>query len=277
MDYHSDRFVDHSLVVFDKDKAVAVFPCNESGNKIVSHGGLTYGGLIYLTSVHAADVLVIFQELGDYFRGLGKQSIDYKAIPHVFHRYPAEEDLYALFRLDAQLFRRDISSVIDIRRRPKFSDSRKNTARKSEKIGAEVRQLDDLADFHELLSSVLSKFGTAPVHSLEELKLLKSRFPTKIMCYGAMLGEELLAAVLVYDFGDVVHTQYMASSDFGRKNGSLDYLLIALIDNIYSEKKFFSFGISTEEQGRSLNDGLIRQKEGFGARAVVHDFYNWKL
>jgi hypothetical protein len=33
----------------------------------------------------------------------------------------------------------------------------------------------------------------------------------------------------------------------------------------------FDFGTADECDGRYLNRGLIDQKEGFGARAVVHD------
>ena len=38
-------------------------------------------------------------------------------------------------------------------------------------------------------------------------------------------------------------------------------------------ERYFDFGISNEQGGRKLNRGLIDQKEGFGARAVVHDHY----
>lgn len=277
MDYHAHRFTDHSLLVYAGDKPVAVFPANQVEDRVVTHGGLTYGGLIYGTGLHANDVLEIFDAIGAYYRQAGIISIDYKAIPHVFHRYPAEEDLYALFRHDAQLFRRDLSSVIDLSTRPKFSDSRKNTARKAEKLGAEVRVLGDLSKFHALLTEVLSKFGATPVHSIAELNLLRDRFRERIVVHGAMLGAELLAGLLVFDFDHIVHVQYMASSASGRRHGALDYLLFQLIDVIYKDRKYLSFGISTEQQGRFLNEGLVRQKEGFGGRAVVHDFYNWKL
>ena len=47
MEYHSDRFEDNSLLIFDeKDKLVAIFPANRIGNELFSHQGLTYGGLI---------------------------------------------------------------------------------------------------------------------------------------------------------------------------------------------------------------------------------------
>ena len=39
----------------------------------------------------------------------------------------------------------------------------------------------------------------------------------------------------------------------------------------------FDFGISTEQGGRYLNEGLIFQKEGFGARTVVYDTYELNI
>jgi len=71
--------------------------------------------------------------------------------------------------------------------------------------------------------------------------------------------------------------QYLACSPFGREVGALDYLLDVLVGEIYIDKKYFDFGISTENDGRKLNEGLIAQKEGFGARGFVHDFYKWDL
>jgi hypothetical protein len=40
---------------------------------------------------------------------------------------------------------------------------------------------------------------------------------------------------------------------------------------------YFDFGISNERGGRILNEGLADYKEGFGARAVAHDFYELML
>jgi hypothetical protein len=123
----------------------------------------------------------------------------------------------------------------------------------------------------------LRKFGANPVHSLAELCLLKSRFPENIRLFGTVIGGQLAAGALVYDCGHIVHTQYLASSDAGRQVGALDFLLLTLIEKYFSDKRYFSFGISTEDSGRLLNAGLISQKEGFGGRGIVHDFYEWVL
>jgi hypothetical protein len=277
MGYHAHRFDEQSVIVERKGKPVAVFPCNRQGDMIVSHGGLTYGGLIYGADLHAAEVLELFGLLVEHYRGLGVRTLRYKAIPHIFHRYPADEDLYALFRLGARLVRRDLLSAILLEKRIKLSDSRKNTIRKAEKNGVEFLVDASLKEFHSLLEIVLRKFGVKPVHSLAELELLQSRFPSQIRLFAAMKEGSLLAGALVYDFGHVAHTQYLASSDQGRELGALDFVLARLLDEIYADRRYFSFGISTEQEGRYLNEGLIFQKEGFGGRGVVHDFYELEL
>ncbi|OQS22120.1 GNAT family N-acetyltransferase [Chromobacterium violaceum] len=280
MEYHSDRFKDASLIVFKGKEIFALFPCNSANGNIYSHQGLTYGGLIYDIDAHAVEVICTFKIIADYFKERDFKKIVYKAIPYIFHVYPASEDMYALNVLGAKIYRRDISSVIELGKRPKLSDSRKSTARKSEKIGASISILTsdkEVSDFHGLLTSVLGKFNTKPTHSLSELLLLRSRFPENIKIYGVTHQEKLLAGSVIYDFDQVVHTQYLATSEEGKKIGALDFLLKSLIEEMYRDRKYFSFGISTEADGIYLNEGLIRQKEGFGGRGVVNDFYQLEL
>jgi len=277
IDYHAHRFDEQSVIVLKQGKPVAVFPCNRVHEKIVSHGGLTYAGLIYGRKLHATEVLELFNLIAIHYKKMGATKILYKAVPHLFHSYPAEEDLYALSRVDASLCRRDLSTAIRLDDRIKFSDSRKCTIRKSAKQGIENREGEFLEEYHQLLTQVVGKFGAEPVHTLQELQLLKARFPDNIRLFGAFNGELLLAGTIIYDFGHVVHTQYLASSDEGREIGALDFVLAHLIETVFADRQIFSFGISTEQEGRYLNEGLIFQKEGFGARGVVHDFYEWNL
>jgi hypothetical protein len=87
----------------------------------------------------------------------------------------------------------------------------------------------------------------------------------------------MLGGTLVFENKTIVHTQYLANSFEGRNIGALDFVIDKLINEVYSNKRYFDFGISNEDAGRYLNTGLIAQKEGFGARAVVHDFYELEI
>lgn len=277
MDYHSDRFVDRSLIIERDGKPIAVFPASWQNGTIISHGGLTYGGVISTEELRAEDTLFAFERIRDHYHAFGVEKIIYKAIPYIFQRYPSQEDLYALFRVGAKMIRRDVSSAIDLDKDFKYSKGRKWSINKAKKAGVTLCMSEDFSSFHGLLSLALKKFDTIPTHSLAELILLHERFPNEIVLYEARLERELLAGAVIYDFGDTVHTQYLATSDEGREVGALDFLLANLIEQIYQDRRYFSFGVSTENAGQILNAGLIAQKEGFGARAVVHDFYEWVL
>ena len=83
----------------------------------------------------------------------------------------------------------------------------------------------------------------------------------------------MCAGVIIFKHDRVAHAQYMATTPIGRECGGLDLIVSTLLNDFYKDIPFFDFGISTEDSGRFLNEGLIAQKEMFGARAMVHDTY----
>jgi hypothetical protein len=278
MDYHADRFVDASVLLLDeKLQVLAVCPANREGDTILSHGGLTYGGLLMSVRLTQVQCLEAFSVLGAHYREQGCRRLIYKPVPHIFHSYPAEDDLYALFRVGARLYRRDASTVVSLRDAFSFTKGRKWSVNKGKKAGLSVVRQEDPRAFHGLLAGVLARHQAAPVHSLAELQLLMARFPARIGLYEAVADGDLMAAAMMFDCGNTVHTQYLAASETGREHGALDFLLAELIEKTYADRRYLSFGISTEQAGMVLNEGLIGQKEGFGGRTVVHDFYEWVL
>ena len=273
MDYHQDRFADHSLMIYKGEKLLAVFPANEKEKKIYSHAGLTYGGIIVSADLKGSDMLQVLQLITGYYKDNNITELYYKSIPYIFSTYPCQEDLYALFRQDAALYRRDISSVIELDKPLRFSETKRQAVNKCKQLGIEVTENTDFTGYWELLRSVLLKHHVEPVHTLAEIHLLKQSFPTHIRLFEAKLNSELLAGVVMYDYGNVVHTQYMANSEKGRNLGALDYINSKLISEEFKVRKYYSFGISTEQDGKILNEGLLQQKEMMGARAIVNDFY----
>lgn len=277
VEYHEDRYTDHSLLIYRQDKLIALFTANENEQRIYSHAGLTFGGLLFSKDLKGSDALQVMESMLQYYRALGFKEVYYKAIPHIFHQAACQEDLYALFRFGATLYRRDISSVIDLKDPIRFSESKRQTILKCGQAGVIVQENHDFTAYWELLSMVLAKFGVTPVHTLKEINLLKETFPSKVRLFEARLAGELLAGVVVYDYNNVVHTQYMANSVTGRTMGALDYINAKLIGEVFSQRKYYSFGISTENEGTVLNEGLIQQKEMMGGRAIVYDFYKISL
>lgn len=275
MEYHSDRFDDYSLIIYDdKDKVIAVLPANKVEDTLHSHQGLTFGGFIVSDKMTAEIMLNIFEVLKVFLKENNFNKLIYKCIPYTYHLKPAEEDRYALFINNAKLVRRDVSSTIDLSVPIRYSKGRKWSVNKAKKEDLQVIETTDYDTFWSLLESVLeAQHGSKPVHTVEEIKELATHFPKNIKLYVALQNNEVLCGAVMYENDEIVHTQYLANSLLGRDIGALDFLSDYLINDKYKQKNYFDFGISNEEQGRVLNTGLIAQKEGFGARAVVHDFY----
>ena len=278
MDYHSDRFEDHSLLFFEDDKLVALLPANREGEELISHGGLTFGGMVADERMSADLMLCIFEQLTDYSKKKGFLRVIYKPVSHIYHRTPSEEDLYALFVRGARLVRRDLSTTIDLKNSLPYSKGRKWSINKARKAGLVVRPSADFESFMAIEEYVLSKYhGTKPVHSAAEIRMLAERFPQNIQLFGAFQNSRMIAGVIVYADGPVAHTQYISSTDEGREVGASDLVLDHLIREVYSDRTYFDFGISTEQGGHHLNSGLALYKENFGGRAIAYDWYELAL
>ena len=171
MDYHADRFADHSLMAVSSGKLVAVLPANEAEGTLWSHQGLTYGGWVYGDRMRAAMMLEVFAAMTAYLAGLGTiDKVIYKAVPRIYHRVPSDEDLYALFRNGARLIRRDIATAVVPGARLPIRSGKKDNLRKAEKQGVQLRLSQDMAAYHAILCEALGHHGAMPVHSLAELE-----------------------------------------------------------------------------------------------------------
>ena len=279
MDYHSDRFRDHSLMVYRDGRLYALLPANQKDDTLVSHGGLTYGGLVMSPQCSAKGVLESFTAINAYLRQQGFHSVVYKAIPWIYHQLPAEEDLYALTAVcNARLTIRDISSAIVSTRRLKFTESRRSGLRKALKAGLTVRESDDVDAFWHILNDNLTqKYAVRPVHSADELRLLQGRFPDNIKLWLVYDGDTPVGGTLLFLTPQVLHTQYISATPYGKQHGAIDLLFDHLIYNIYADYPYIDFGKSTVSDSADLNEQLIFQKEGFGARAVCYDTYEYEL
>lgn len=281
MDYHADRFADHSLMIYRDDRLYALLPaCADADGTLWSHRGLTYGGVITTVDASAADMVSLFAELNGFLRSVsGIRRVVYKAVPWIYHRLPAEEDLYAIFReCNARLLAREISSTIFLESRVRWSHGRKCGVSKARNNGVTVERSADFAGFWKVLTDNLNtRYGVNPVHTLVEMELLKSRFPANISLYVARRDGEVVGGTVLYDFGCVVHSQYISASAEGKRLGAIDAIYDRILNNDFADRRYFDFGKSTEEQGRRLNESLIFQKEGFGGRGVCYDTYEWLL
>lgn len=159
---------------------------------------------------------------------------------------------------------------------PKGRKAQVSRAKREGCVIEEKTDYESYAQFIDLENKVLLEHhNTKAVHTAEEINLLHDNFPENIRLYAAMKDDMMIAGTIVFEYGQVVHTQYMAANEEARQIGALDLAVSTVIEKYRNNKKWLDFGISTEEGGRILNEGLIAQKEGFGGRTNVYEM--WKI
>jgi GNAT acetyltransferase-like protein len=278
MSYHAERYEDFSLLIHAGGRLLAALPASREGDEAVSHGGLTFGGLIGDQSLTTRRTVEVLGAVLEFLREQGIRRFVYKPVPHIYHLVPGEEDLYALFVHGARLVRRDISSTLRPGRALARTKGRRSAVRQSRGAGLRVAESDRFAEFMVIEAEALqARHGVGPVHTPDELEILARRFPDNISLVAGLRGQEILAGVVVYETEVVAHAQYIGASSEGYALHALDLIIDHLVTERYRDKRFFDFGISTVEEGRVLNEGLIRNKESFGARATVYDAYDFAL
>lgn len=275
MEYHSDRFEDHSLMIYDKNKLIALYPANIVENVIYSHQGLTYGAFILQFSISLSDVLKCFETMLEYYKTLGIQEVNYKCIPNFYSKYPSHSDEYGLFINGFQLTRRDTSFVVDLTGDIRLQTRRKRSIKKAISNGIDISKSNSFELFWKnvLEPNLKEKYNQKPVHSLSEIQYLSSKFPKNILQYDAFSDGDIVAGATLFISNQTVHAQYIASTSKGRESGALDLLFNELIFTYYKDFKYFSFGISNEQNGKYLNKGLAEWKEGFSGKVWMNDFY----
>lgn len=279
LSYHGERFQDRSLLAVEDGRIVGVLPAALNPGDatcVVSHPGATYGGLLHSGHLRGERMVEALSAVLKHYAARGIQKLVYKAVPCTYHKAPAQDDLYALFRFSARRLRCDLSSTIALRARLPVSERRRRSLKKARKANAQViRGSTHLPAFWQMLALNLErKHGTRPVHTLAELDLLAGRFPTEMELVVATLDGQVEAGTLLFRTATCDHAQYIAASERGNETCALDAVFEDCIGAAGDAgKDWFDFGISTEDAGMTLNEGLYRFKSEFGAGGTLYEFY----
>lgn len=280
MEYHSDRFQDFSLLIFDENQNLkAILPANKVDDIVFSHQGLTYGGIVIHEKTKLSDFISIAKSIFEYLNVQQFQKIIFKEIPHIYNQIPSDELQYLMFLMQGNLVRRDVLSVVDLKTKFSFSRDRKNGIKRGIKNDLVVKEESNFELFWNeiLIPNLEVKHQAKPVHALKEIQLLYSKFPKNIRQFNVYQDNKIVAGTTIFETDLVAHSQYISGNSDKNELGSLDFLHDYLISNVYKEKKYFDFGISNENKGKNINEGLLYWKESFGARAITQDFYEVEI
>ncbi|MFC2127255.1 GNAT family N-acetyltransferase [Bacteroidota bacterium] len=274
MEYHKDRFVDFSLLCFKGTKLVAVLPANIVGNTLFSHQGLSYGGLLVLSSLKNTEYFNCYKSLLNYLEHQNIATIVLKTIPRIYDKSATEIATVFLQLIQANRTRVDSYFAIDMQNGYKPNRNRRRALKIGSQSEIEIKEEEGLAFFWKeiLTKNLQSRFGANPTHTYDEIKLLKNTFQKEMLFYGAFQEGKMKAGVLMFVTDTVAHFQYSSGVDDRAENAALDVLFDAIIKK-YKHKKFVSFGTCSECEGTKINEGLAYWKESFGANFYTQDFY----
>ncbi|WP_125721447.1 FemAB family protein [Flavobacterium ustbae] len=279
MEYHKDRFEDFSLLIFEEEKLRAILPANKKGNSIYSHQGLTYGGLVFLSKLKAEKVESIFDEILLFLKENKFETLYYKPIPDFYLSEGNATIDFFLMKRGAVLERKEMNLAVNLTVPLKISKSKMKHFRRIENLDIDIFEEDNFDPFWEkvLEPRLLEKFDAKPVHSKEEMALLKSKFPQNIKQYSAFRNDEIIAGITIFETKNVVKSQYGATSKTGEEFRALDFLFINLIHKYKRKgKHFFDMGI-VDSDTEDYNSGLLKQKEELGCSVYNQDFYKIEI
>lgn len=275
MEYHSDRFQDFSLLVFEGEKLVSVIPANREGDTVFSHQGLTYGGFVFSDDLVTFEIDLIIAEVILYLKENQIKEFSIKEIVSIYLNERKMETQQSLVKNGAELVEAKMNLAIDFNSNFKVSKSKLKHYNRIKSIGLSIRNEENLTDFWNkvLCPRLEQKFNVKPVHSLKEIIGLKNKFPENIYQYSVYKDEEILAGITVFKTNTVIKSQYGATTEKGEKYRALDYLYITLIDKYKSQLDFFDMGTVNDNSELGYNFGLLNQKKELGCDLFEQKYF----
>ena len=276
MEYHGDRFLDASILIYSGSFPIAVFPAHRIGDKVYSHEGLTYGGLVIRQDLKTEEAIYVLVAVLKHYHNLQVSSLYIKAVPSFYSTSSLEWWPYCMFLLGAEIYRSDLSFALPLPASyTRYTKGRKWALNKARKAMLRVKEVNDFRPFWEeiLVPNLRERHGIKPVHTIEEIQWLASNNRPFIRQFNILDGRELVAGMTVFETQTTAHAQYISASPKGKELAGLDMLIDHLLQKIFPHKAYFDFGTVNEENGARINKGLMDWKESFGAKPYVHQFY----
>lgn len=275
MEYHQDRFDDFSLMVYYKEKLVALLPANISNHEVYSHQGLTYGSFIVNEEIKLLEVFGAFKKMLQYLYLNKIKKVNIKMIPSFYNSQLSDELEYILFKANATLVKRDALMVIDYKNQIPFQKKRREGINKAKRHNLTIQVNNDFESFWKdiLQPNLVNRYNVFPVHTIEEIKFLANKFPENIKQINVYKENRLVAGTTLFITKTTLHPQYVSANKEKNKLGSLDFLYNYLINEFPEKRMYFDFNTSSENNGDVLNSGLVFWKESCGARTFVSNNY----
>ena len=279
MEYHSDRFEDYSLLVFEDEKLISILPANRVDDTIFSHQGLTYGGFVFENDISILQIKLVILNTLSFLKENNFKTLKIKEIVSIYLTNSNKGISSFLLESGAIISSKKMNLAIDFKSDFKVSKSKLKHFKRINSIGLEIKKEGDLSIFWNevLIPRLDQKFGSKPVHSIDEISKLKVKFPENIYQYNVYLDNEILAGITIFKTNNVIKSQYGTTTENGEKYRALDFLYINLINEFKDEFDFFDMGTVDDDSELGYNIGLFNQKKELGCSVFEQNFYELLL
>lgn len=275
MDYHGERFEDASVMVWDKEDLLAVFPAHRVGDQIFSHQGLSFGGWIFKNKLPKIQQISIIEKCLIYYNDMGISSIETTPIPEFYHQNRlTNQKIYekngAVLKDSKKVAIISLPTIVEDR-------GKRWGSKRAKSLGVKIEEKEvDTYFWNELLvPNHLNKLSFPPLHTWDQIRYLIKRHPNQITLYQAILEEKLLAGIVLFKHKKVIKIQYAVLSEYGKKFRAMDYLIHTLIEN--GNVEFIDFGTSIDPYTGQDKISLLEWKKSFGAEILPINTYQFYL
>jgi lipid II:glycine glycyltransferase (peptidoglycan interpeptide bridge formation enzyme) len=194
----------------------------------------------------------------------------------------SEDQHYWLHQLGFAMTRCEMDGAIDLCGLTKDSIMEsltgkcRNMVRQAERANINVRVSNDFATFWPILESVLTaRHAVKPTHTVSEIQRLHELLPNGFRLLAAYNGKIMVGGIVLVTINDsALYTLYMAQEYAAQQHHPMHLLLTEAIKlGLKEKKKVLHLGVSTEDGGKKVNEGLFFFKESFGCRPVRRESY----
>jgi hypothetical protein len=273
LDYHGDKFIDRSIFFVENSEIISVFPAaslRTSPSIVTTHPGASYGGIAYKAKYGGTPLVEIASSIIQHYKSHGMHCLYIKTKPHIYSNPSGSEDLYAWWRLGANLERVDLSNIIEVGKF-EFSTRRNRALRKLAASKIEVCEgIPFLSSAYKICQATLqSRHNTNPVHTLEDLNYLVNVLPDNIRITICYIDGMLASALILFVNQNAAIVQYWGSTDRGRELNALDPLVVDALEWCRREElSWFVPGVSTSESGMKVDNGIYEYKLSIGSGTI---------
>lgn len=273
---------DNSYIFYNENKIIGLIPFNlleQSGNRILhSYLRATYGGFIISKYAGLEEVLEMVNLLIKEAKTIDINEIVIRNPFRIFNEQFCDESDYAMWYHGFSIKFREMEIAIKLGNKSLLENGYSASANRSIKKGNKhliVTESFNFERFWKILDRNLTdKHNSKPTHDYESfLILLKFIGSHKIKLFVATYNTEIIAGILVFIVNEnAIHAQYIASDftfqEYRPLNVVIDYIVKWGCDKGF---KYFNLGMVNEQNGKIINNGLARFKEGFGGHGVLRE------